>query len=45
MQTLAPIGACRDQHRPAIIRRYSRQRYARPLPQVEAEIRESFVCA
>jgi len=24
-------------------RRYSRQRYARPLPQVGAEIRETFV--
>jgi hypothetical protein len=44
MRTLLPPCNHKDPHRPAIIRRYSRQRYARPLAQVEAEIRESFAC-
>jgi Helicase HerA, central domain/TraM recognition site of TraD and TraG len=37
MRTLAP-GAPADRERPGIIRRTSRQRYARPLAQVEREI-------
>ena len=37
MRTLAP-GATADRERPAIIRRTSRQRYARPLDEVEREI-------
>lgn len=37
LQTLPPSGA-RDPQRPAIIRRYTRQRYARPAVQVEREI-------
>jgi hypothetical protein len=46
MRTLAPQTLRHDRHsrRAGIIRRTSRQRYARPLPQVEAEIRETFVC-
>ncbi|MBI3462003.1 MAG: TraM recognition domain-containing protein, partial [Planctomycetes bacterium] len=44
MRTLPPPANRHDPDRPAIIRRYSRQRYARPLAQVEAEIREAFLC-
>ena len=42
MCTLPPTAFNRDEQRPAIIRRYSRQRYARPTTQVEAEIRREF---
>ena len=33
-----------DVKRAEIIRRYARQRYSRPLPQVEAEIANAFAC-
>ncbi|MBI3468317.1 MAG: hypothetical protein HY000_35385 [Planctomycetes bacterium] len=42
MRTLPPPSSRKDTDRPAIIRRYSRQRYARPVGQVEAEIERAF---
>ena len=42
MQTLPPQGRRPDTHRAAAIRRYSRQRYARPLATVEQEIAAAF---
>jgi hypothetical protein len=41
MQTLPPANTPPQFDRQAVIRRYSRNRYARPLAQVEAEIRSS----
>jgi hypothetical protein len=41
MRTMPPETANPDQRRSEIIRRYSRQRYARRASQVEAEIREA----
>jgi hypothetical protein len=43
MSTLPPRVNRTDPDRPAIIRRYCRQRYARPVGQVEAEIRKAFL--
>jgi hypothetical protein len=42
LQTLLPRCKKKDSRRPEIIRRTSRQRYARPQAQVEEEIREIF---
>jgi hypothetical protein len=42
LQTLQPRCKKKDSRRPEIIRRTSRQRYARPQGQVEEEIREMF---
>ena len=42
MQTLAPKTHRPDERRSAIIRRSSRQRYARPVAAVEAEIHTAF---
>jgi len=41
MRTLPPSSNLKDPHRPAIIRRYSRQRYARPVNEVENAIRRT----
>jgi hypothetical protein len=45
MTTLPPRVNRTDPDRAAIIHRYSRQRYARPVGQVEAEIRKAFLTA
>jgi hypothetical protein len=42
MRTIGPSGLARDHRRAEIIRRVSRQRYARPVDQVEAELRTLF---
>ena len=42
MQTLPPQGRRSDPRRPSAIRRYSRQRYARPVLTVEREIAAAF---
>lgn len=41
LRTLPPLSL-RDLYRPEIIRRYSRQRYARPAPVVERDIERAF---
>jgi hypothetical protein len=41
LRTLPP-PATQDRHRPTVIRRTSRQRYARPAVRVEQELRQSF---
>jgi len=45
MRTLSPQSTKLDERRADIIRRYARQRYARRVSQVEAEIREAFAFA
>ncbi|MBI3461438.1 MAG: TraM recognition domain-containing protein [Planctomycetes bacterium] len=45
MSTLPPRVNRTDPARPDIIRRYSRQRYARPLAHIEAEVRQAFLSA
>lgn len=47
MRTLSPQTLPHDRHsrRAGIIRRTSRHRYARPVGQVQAEIREAFLAA
>ena len=45
MRTISPALSKLDDTRAEIIRRYVRQRYARPVSKVEAEIREAFARA
>jgi hypothetical protein len=42
LRTLPPVRGATDPQRPAIIQRYSRNRYARPVAQVEREIATAF---
>lgn len=42
MRTLPPSACCKDTDRPHIIRRTSRQRYARPVADAEREILSAF---
>ena len=45
LRTLPPLAPSRgNEHRPMSIRRYCRQRYGRPVAQVEQEIAAAFTC-